>query len=143
MTVQWSTSVRNALLDQWETTIGVSAKVQVWTGTQPANCATAASGTKLAEWTLDSDWAAAAASGSKNMQKSAATVTTSNFYTTTGLAAGTAGYYRIVDSAGTTCHEQGTVTATGGGGDMTIDNTSIASGQTVNITGYSKTAPGA
>lgn len=58
---------------------------------------------------------------------------------TTGLAGGTAGYFRIVDSAGTTCHLQGTVTATGGGGDMTIDNTSIASGQTVNVTSFTLT----
>jgi hypothetical protein len=34
---------------------------------------------------------------------------------------------------------QGTVTATGGGGDLTLDNTSINSGQTVNITSWSIT----
>ncbi len=58
------------------------------------------------------------------------------------LGTGTAGHYRIVDSAGTTCHEQGTVTATGGGGDVTIDNTSIVSGQAVNISGWTVTEPG-
>lgn len=135
MTVQWSTTVRNALLDQWETTIGVSAKVQVWTGSVPANCATASSGTKLVEYALASDWAANASAGSKAFNGLPVAGTAS--------ATGTAGYYRITDSAGTTCHEQGTVTATGGGGDMTIDNTSITSGQTVNITGFTKTAPGA
>jgi|SRR6187455_691757 len=135
MTVQWSTSVRNAILDQWETTIGTSAKLQVWTGSAPANCAAASTGTKLVEWSLASDWASAASSGSKSMSGTPVAGTAS--------AAGTAGYYRIVDSAGTTCHEQGTVTATGGGGDMTIDNTSIANGQSVNITGFTKTAPGA
>lgn len=41
------------------------------------------------------------------------------------------------------CHMQGTVTATGGGGDLTVDNTSIASGQTVQLTGFTLTAPGA
>ena len=35
------------------------------------------------------------------------------------------------------------ITATGGGGDMTVDNTSIAFGQTVNITGFTKTMGGA
>lgn len=143
MTVQWSTTVRNAMLDAWETAAGTGVKLQIWTGAQPANCATAASGTKLAEFTLDSDWAAAAASGSKAMQKGAVALSTSNAYTTTGLASGTAGYYRIVDSTGATCHEQGSITATGGGGDLTLDNTSIASAQTVNITGFTKTAPGA
>jgi hypothetical protein len=34
---------------------------------------------------------------------------------------------------------QGTITATGGGGDMTLDNTSITSGQQVQITSWSLT----
>jgi hypothetical protein len=38
---------------------------------------------------------------------------------------------------------QGTVTATGGGGDMTLDNTSFAVGQQVNITSFTLTAGGA
>jgi hypothetical protein len=35
------------------------------------------------------------------------------------------------------------VTATGGGGDLTLDNTSLATGQDVLITGFTLTAPGA
>jgi hypothetical protein len=35
---------------------------------------------------------------------------------------------------------QGSITATGGGGDMTLDNTSIASGQTITVTGFTLTA---
>ena len=135
MTIQFSVAVRNAMLDSIETAIGVSAKVQIWTGTQPINCATASSGTKIVEWALASDWASNAASGTKAL--------TSVPVSTTGIANGTAGYYRFVDSTGATCHEQGTITATGGGGDMTIDNVTIASGQTVQITGFTKTAPGA
>ena len=53
---------------------------------------------------------------------------------------GTAGHFRLLDSGGTTCHAQGTVTATGGGGDLTLDNTSIASGQSVTITSFTLTA---
>jgi hypothetical protein len=34
---------------------------------------------------------------------------------------------------GGTCHAQGSVTATGGGGDLTLDNVNIASGQTVSV----------
>jgi hypothetical protein len=135
MTVQFSTAVRNALLDVIETTMGTSVKVQLWTGSQPANCATAASGTKLAEWSLASDWAAAASGGVKSLS--------STPLSTTGLAAGSVGYYRFTDSAGTTCHEQGSVTATGGGGDLTIDNVVIAVSQSIQITGFTKTAPGA
>lgn len=135
MTIQNSVAVRNAQGDAWETAIGVSAKLRIYTGAQPTNCAAARSGTLLAEYAMASDWAAAASSGAK--------VLSSLPLTTTGLAAGSAGHYAIMDSAGTTCHEQGSVTATGGGGDVTIDNVVIASGQTVNVTGFTKTWPGA
>jgi len=132
MTIQLSTAVRNARLDAIETAIGVSAKLQIWTGSMPANCAAAATGTKVLDDALASDWMANAASGQKSMNGLPVAGTGIN-------GGGTAGYFRIYDSAGTTCHLQGTVTATGGGGDMTIDNTSIANGQTVNITGFTLT----
>lgn len=135
MTIQFSTTVRNAMLDAIETSMGVSAKLQLYSGAQPANCAAAATGTKLVEYALASDWAAAAAAGSKALS--------SLPLSSTALAAGTAGYYRFVDSAGTTCHEQGSVTLSAGGGDMTVDNTTFTLGQTVQVTGFSKTAPGA
>jgi hypothetical protein len=50
-------------------------------------------------------------------------------------------HFRIYQGA--TCHVQGSITVTGGGGDMTLDNTSIASGQQVTITSFSITAGGA
>lgn len=135
MTIQFSVTVRNARLDVIESTMGVSAKLQGWSGAQPANCAAAATGTKLIEITLASDWAAAASSGTKALNNLP--------LTTTALAAGTIGYYRFVDSAGTTCHEQGSVTATGSGGDMTVDNPTVALNQTVNVTAFTKTEGGA
>jgi hypothetical protein len=131
MAVQYSVAVRNAMLDAIETVTGASAKLQLRTGAQPANCAAAASGTLLAELDLPSDWMAAASGGTKALAGSWADV---------GAAAGTAAHYRIVDNAGTTCHEQGTVTATGGGGDITLDNTSIAVAQAVSITSKTITA---
>lgn len=141
MTVQWSTTVRNAVCNIIPTTIGATPHVEIWSGSQPANCATASSGTKLAKFDLVGSagtWNDAAASGTIAFV-SAATLPVS----TTGLANGTAGYYRVFASDDSTCHEQGTVTVTGGGGDCTIDNTTIASAQTVQITGFTKTAPGA
>jgi hypothetical protein len=135
MTVQWSTDVRDDLLDQWETTIGTSAKIYVRTGAAPANCAAADSGTLLVQYDLVSDWATAASAGSKSLDGLP--------LSENAVAAGTAGHYRIKDSSGTTCHEQGTITATGGGGDATIDNVSISVGQEVQLTAYTKTAPGA
>lgn len=125
MAVQLSVAVRNARLDSIETTAGTSPKLQIRTGAQPANCAASATGTLLAEITCPADWLNAASGGAKTLAGS---------WTVAASGTGTAGHYRLLDSAGTTCHEQGSITATGGGGDMTVDNTSIASGQTVTVT---------
>lgn len=132
MTLQYSVAVRNAQLDALETAIGASAILKVRTGAPPANCATADSGTVLATVNLPSDWMAAAASGSK--------AKSGTWEDASADAAGTAGHWRLYANDGTTCHAQGTVTATGGGGDMTVDNTSFASGQTFTITGFTITA---
>lgn len=126
MTIQLSTAVRNARLDAIETAVGVGAVAKIRTGAQPANCAAADAGTVLASWTLASDWAAPASGGSKSFSGTP--------LATTGLAAGTAAHYRLYASDGVTCHAQGTVATAGG--DMTIDNASIAVGQTVNITSW-------
>lgn len=132
MSLQLSVSVRNAQLDAIESTIGTSAILEIRTGSAPANCAAADSGTLLASMTLPSDWMAAASSGSKALS--------GTWQDASANATGTAAHFRIKDSGGTTCHVQGTVTATGGGGDMTLDNTSIASTQQVTITSFTLTA---
>jgi hypothetical protein len=58
----------------------------------------------------------------------------------TAAASGTADNFQVTDSSGNVIFS-GSVTATGGGGDLTLDNTSIASGQTVTVTAGSYTAP--
>jgi len=135
MTVYWSDTVRNSVLNGWESAIGTGARLRIYSGALPADESAALAGnTMLWEKVMNSDWAQNAATGTKilaDLPLSGAAV-----------AAGTASFYRIYDSAGTTSHEQGSITATGGGGDMTIDNTSIANGQIVNVTTFSKTAPG-
>ena len=131
MAIQLATSTRNARLDAIETDAGVSAKLMIYTGSMPANCGAATTGTKLTEWDLASDWAANAASGSKSFNNTP--------LSTAAVASGTAGYFRLFKNDGTTCIMQGTVTATGGGGDMTLDNTNIASSQTVNVTSFTVT----
>lgn len=133
MAVKWSATVRNAVLDAIETAMGTAVIVRIFTGSAPAAVTDASTGTELVEYTLASDWMANGTSGTKTLN--------SLPISGTAGATGTAGYYRIYASDGTTCHEQGTVTATGGGGDMTISNTSITSGQSVNITGWTVTAP--
>jgi hypothetical protein len=131
MAVQLSVAVRNARLDAIETTIGTSAVLKIRTGAQPADCATADSGTVLATLSLPSDWMAAASSGSK--------AKSGTWEDTSADNTGTAAHFRLYASDGTTCHAQGTVTATGGGGDLTVDNTSFASGQAFTITGFTLT----
>lgn len=131
MAIQLSVAVRNARLDAIESTVGTAPILRIRTGAPPASCATADSGTVLAEMTLPSDWMAAASGGSK--------AKSGTWQDLAANAAGTAAHYRLYDSAGTTCHEQGTVTGTGGGGDMELDNTSIAVNQQVTITTWSRT----
>lgn len=128
MAIQFSIPVRNARLDAIATVIGTSAQLIIYSGTQPADCSQAATGTVLATIALPSSWMLAAASGSKSK--------TGTWSDTSADASGTAGYFRIYDSLLTTCGLQGSITATGGAGDMTIDNVAIVSGQTVTITSF-------
>ena len=140
MTIQLGTTLRNNMIGQYESTIGTSPKLILRSGDAPANCAASDSGTLLAIITLPSDWMNAASSGA---------VTLLGTWAGTGAAAGTVAHYRLKDSTATstdntgTTHEQGTVTATGGGGDLTVDNTSIAVSQAVSVTSWSRTQGGA
>lgn len=99
MPKQRSVAARNANLDSFETVVGTSPKLQIRTGSAPADCASASTGTLLDEITLPSDWLAAAASGSKSKLGT---------WSAASVASGTVGHYRLFDNAGTTCHEQGT-----------------------------------
>lgn len=135
MALQLSTAARNALLDAIETAAGTSAILKIRTGSAPANCAAADSGTAVATVSLPSDWMANASGGTKALS--------GTWQDASADAAGTAAHFRIYDNAGTTCHMQGTVTATGGGGDMTVDNVVFAAGQVFNVTAFTLTAPNA
>lgn len=132
MALQYSTAVRNAKLDAVESTIGTSAVLKLRTGAQPADCAAADSGTVVATLTLPSDWMAAASNGSK--------AKAGTWEDTSADNAGTVAHFRLYASDGTTCHAQGTVTNTGGGGDMTLDNVAVNAGQAITITGFTLTA---
>jgi hypothetical protein len=135
MALQYGVLARNAQLDALETAVGTAPKLQLRSGAPPATCATADSGSLLCEITLPSDWMAAASSGSK--AKSGTWSGTGD----SGLGSPTnAAHWRLKDSAGTTCHAQGTVTITGGGGDLTMDNPSIAANQAVAVSTFTLTA---
>lgn len=128
MALQFSVAARNARLDAIEVTTGISALLTLRVGVPPANCAAVNQGVVVATMTLPSDWLANAAAGSKAIA--------GTWQDASADATGVAGHFRIHDSTGTTCHLQGTVTITGGGGDLTLDNNSLAIGQNVTITSF-------
>lgn len=132
MAYQESVQVRNAKLDAIEVAVGVAPVLIFYTGTQPVNCATADSGTVLATMTLPADWLAAASGGSK--------AKLGTWQDVSADATGTLGYWRIKDSSATTCHMQGSVTLTAGGGQITVDNVSISTGQQFAIVSFTLTA---
>lgn len=129
MAIQLSAAVRNARLDAIESTISTSAILKIRTGAAPADVATADSGTVLATLNLPSDWMAAASGGAK--------AKSGTWSDASADATGTAGHFRIYASDGTTAHIQGTCGI--GSGDLQLDNTSIASGQSVTITAFTLT----
>ena len=134
MAFQFSVEARNAALDAMEAAVGTSPLLRLYSGAVPATTATAASGTLLGSATLPADWLGAASGGVKTLLGT---------WSGTGSAGGTTGYFRILNNAGTLSHFQGTVTATGGGGDMTLDNVVIANAQVFNVSAYTLTAGGA
>lgn len=128
MARKMSAAACNAMLDAYETAIGASAVLKMWTGAPPADTSAADSGTLIANMTLPADWMAAAAARSKAKSGTWQDASADN--------TGTLGHFRVYASDGTTCHDQGTITATGGGGDMTVDNTSVTAGQQITVTGF-------
>ena len=132
MPFQFSVAARNAALDAIETTAGTAPTLEIRSGTVPANAAAADAGTLLASIVLPSDWLTAASGGSKSR---------AGTWSGTASAAGTAGHFRI--KQGATTHIQGTITASGGGGDMTLVNTSLANGQPITIDNFTLNAGGA
>jgi hypothetical protein len=114
-----------------ETTIGTSAIMRWRTGAPPVNVAAADTGTVLATLNLPADYLTAPSGGVVSLSGS--------WTDPTADAGGVCGHFRIYASDGTTCHAQGTVTATGGGGDMTLLTTTIVVGQPVTVTGFSLT----
>jgi len=132
MAVTTTVAVRNARLDAITATWGASPKLRLYSGTAPASASAALSGnTLLAEVTPTP---AAASNGSKDMLGGAKSTTG-----TAGASTGTnATFYRVYDSTGATCFEQGTV---GPSGDLVVDNVNIAQNQTVNFNTWTKNEP--
>ena len=201
MSIQYSTTHRTNAMSTLNTDIGASAVIKIFTGSAPANCGTADSGTTLVTFAGNAGGFGTASAG---------VLTASAIANATAAGTGTAGYFRIYPTSATTTNSvvQGTVfqslslttnalTAANGnvlnfasttgvangmtisgtgvptgatviaftgstvtmsvsstagvassasitfGGDMTVTNTSINSGQTVSVSSISITAYGA
>src|SRR5690348_6903951 len=119
MALQLSTTARNGRADAITTAVGNAGLLRIYTGSIPADCGTAASGTKLSESTCGSPFAPGAASGvlSPTLPAQVAAV-----------ASGTAGYWRVYKSDGTTCVAQGSLGTTGSGADLILNSLTIVSG---------------
>jgi hypothetical protein len=130
-TLQYSVTLRNAQLDAIATTGAGTAVLKIKSGALPANCAAAEAGTVLATLTLPATWMGAASGGS--------VVKAGTWEDTSADAAGSAQHFRLYKNDGTTVVLQGDVTATAGGGAMTVDNTTFAAAQNFTVTGFTIT----
>ena len=129
MAIQHSTTTRDRLRDGYVAAFPAGASLVIRTGA-PAGVANSAGGSALATITLP---ATPFTSGT-------GAVTLNGTWSVAASGTGTAAHYRLTNGADI---EEGTVTATGGGGDLTLDNTSIATGQTVTISTWTRTMPAA
>lgn len=109
--------------------------IEIRTGAQPATVGTAATGTLLGTLTL-TDPAFGAATNASPAVATAAAITSD----TDADASGTAGWFRAYDSAGTAVID-GSITGTGGGGDMELDDTNIVAGGTIAISSWTISMP--
>ena len=121
-----------------------AAIIAIYSGTKPAAVSTALSGNTLLAKIVCADPSFAAA-GSGQIVLDA----DPDLADAAADATGTASWFRVYSSAdGSTINEanalmQGTVTATGGGGDIEFSSVSFVSGEPITITAGTITAPGA
>lgn len=108
-----------------------AATIEVRTGSQPATPEDSATGTLLATFTLNDPAFGDAAAG-------VATLDVSPAISTTGVAAGTAGWFRAKDSAGNVVFDGACGTS---GAELNLSTTTISVGLTVSITSGSYTQP--
>lgn len=119
--------LRNNMLDQITTRAGASALLRIYDGARPATGGAAT--TLLAELTCNATFAPAAAAG----------VLTLNAITqdSSANATGTATWFRIVQSDGTTHVLDGNVGTSGS--DLNLNTTSIVAGAAVSVTSFTIT----
>lgn len=124
MALAYSSTLRNARMDAITTAAGASALLRIYDGTRPATGGTAT--TLLAELTCNATFAPGASGG----------VLTLNAITqdSSANATGTATWFRIVKSDGTTFVLDGNVGTSGS--DLNMTTTSIVSTQPVSVSSF-------
>lgn len=136
MTLSIATTYRNAMCDALVDGLDAGAgagTIKIYDGTRPANPNASITGTLLATVTcIDPAFGTA----------SAGAATLSDPASVTAVATGTATHFRAADSNSNAIFD-GSVTATGGGGDLTLATVSITSGLTIDLTGGTVTVPAA
>lgn len=142
MALRFSTGLRNHLLNSiGNSASGVSfdgGTLSIYTGSQPSTADAAPIGTLLVEVTLPADAFAVASNG---------IMAKSGTWQATAVAAGTAGWFRLAragDSGGSSSTDiriDGAVTAVGGGGELQVDNPSLAAGQQFTVGTFSISFP--
>jgi hypothetical protein len=131
MTLGINVTTRNAMLDAITSRAGASALLRIYDGSRPATGGTAT--TLLAQLTCNATFAPGASSGVLTLNAIASA--------TSAAATGTATWFRIVQSGGSTHVLDGSVsTVAAGTGDMQLDSTSIVLGGTVAISSATVTA---
>ena len=127
---QISVLQRNDAVDSFGNNVN-SGLIRIYSGTPPANPDTALSGnTVLVELTLAVDAFPAASSG---------TAAANAIPSVTASATGTATFFRVLESDGSTVRAQGTVGTSGT--DMVLTDTSITSGGNVTINTFNYSQP--
>lgn len=130
MAADLSATLRNALLAGYETTF-TAGSLKFRSGSKPAAITDPSTGTVGATITLPADCFTAPSGGS---------VSKNGTWSVAASASATIAHYELCDSGGTV-HERGSVTTTGGGGDLTVDNITTEVGQTVTVTSWTATIP--
>ena len=125
MTTGYSVTTRNAQLDAITTAVGNAGKLRIYDGVRPATGGAAT--TLLAEFTLGSPFAPGAA---------AAVLSPTLPASTTGVAASTATWFRVVTSGGTQVIDGSAGTA---GTDLILTTATISIGLTINVTSWTIT----
>lgn len=134
MAIQYSVTHRTNAMTQLITDIGTSCVIKIFTGSIPATCATADTGTLLVTFAGNASAFGTAATG---------VLTVNAVANATASDSGTAGYFRIYPTSATTTNAVMQGTCGTSGTDMILTNATVTTGNTIQFTSMTVTAFGA